>query len=88
MSHVPSLDPESTSYGVILWVCSIILSVISQSVPMLGVPWYDVALSILAKLAPLISTFFLYIINKEVIDAYFIKLFTKAKAKAKARRRR
>lgn len=88
MSHVPSLDPESTSYGVILWVCSIILSVLSQSIPMLGVTWYDIILTLIGKLSPLISTFFLYIINKEVIDAYFIKLFTKAKAKAKARRRR
>lgn len=73
MSHVPQIDPETTSYGVVLWLCSIILGVVADAMPACGPYWIDAILTGVGKLAPLVSTFFLYIINKKTIDAFFSK---------------
>ena len=79
MNPVPPIDPESTSYGVVLWMCSIVLSVISQAMPMLEPSWFDSFLTTIGKLSPLVSTFFLYIINKKTIDNYFKTISKKFK---------
>jgi hypothetical protein len=79
VNHLPSIDPETTSYGVILWLCSLTLTVISNAMPSLEPSWFDLILSTIAKISPLVSTFFLYIINKKAIDSYFRSIKRKIK---------
>lgn len=69
----------NTVYGITLWICSILLSVVNATIPYDN-SWLDITLEILSKLSPLISTFFIYIINKKEIDAFF-----KEKVKRKKR---
>lgn len=68
----------NTVYGVSLWVCSILLSVVNASIPYDN-SWVDVTLEILSKLSPLISTLFIYIINKKEIDKFFKERFKRNK---------
>ncbi len=79
MSHIPPVDPETTSYGVVLWLCSIVLGVVANTMPACGPYWIDTVFTAIGKLAPLVSTFFLYIINKKTIDKYFETISKKFK---------
>lgn len=60
----------NTIYGVALWICSILLSIVNVTIPYDN-SWLDITLEVLSKLSPLISTFFIYIINKKEIDKFF-----------------
>lgn len=70
-----NLDPFGQSpllqiYGIILWICSISMSMANTAVHY-DDSWVDITLEILSKLAPLVSTFFIYIINRKEIDRFF-----------------
>jgi len=87
MNNLPQdLPPETNNpilqmYGFSLWVCSIILGLATNgiSIDQNYLSWLDVCLNIIGKLAPLISTFFLYIINRREIDKYFREKFKRKK---------
>jgi len=77
MQHntLPNLDPDNNnivlqSYGIVLWVCSVTLGLVSSSLKYED-SIIDTILEILSKISPLISTFFLYVINKKTINQYF-----------------
>lgn len=65
-------------YGIVLWVCSVTIGIINNSLHYED-SWVDTILEILSKLAPLISTFFLYIINRKEINKFFKTLKNKKK---------
>ena len=74
-NNLPDLNPNGNNnvlqlYGVVLWVCSITLGLITTSLKYED-SIVDTVLEILSKLAPLLSTFFLYIINRKEIDKFF-----------------
>jgi threonine/homoserine/homoserine lactone efflux protein len=72
MSDFQNLNttPGMGSLGIILWFCSVVASIISNATPSVTPEWLDLILTIVSKLAPVISTYFLYIINKKAIDLY------------------
>lgn len=83
MQHnsLPDLDPNGNNiilqmYGVVLWISSITLGLITTTLKYED-SILDTILEILSKLAPLISTFFLYIINKKDINKFFKTLRSK-----------
>ena len=74
-NNLPDLDPNGNNiilqlYGVVLWVCSVTLGLITTTLKYED-SILDTILEILSKLAPLLSTFFLYIINRKEINKFF-----------------
>lgn len=45
--------------------------------PNAGPSWVDLVLNMIGKSAPIVSTFFLYIINRKSIDSYFKPWFSR-----------
>ena len=77
MQHngLPDLDPAGNNlvlqiYGIVLWVVTVTLGLVNTTIQYHD-SWVDIILEVLNRIAPLISTFFLYIINKKEIHKFF-----------------
>lgn len=69
--------------GFALWTSSMATGVVATTLPDTGPTWQDVILNMIAKSSPLISTWFLYIINRKTIDTYFKQVINSFKHKKK-----
>lgn len=79
---LPDIDPSSKTLTIILWAYTLIVGTITHTAQIpthsiTSVDWIDCILDVISKLTPVISTTFLYIINKKAIDAFFKEKFGK-----------
>jgi|688.fasta_scaffold23727_11 hypothetical protein len=84
MSYMPDVDPSNKILAVILWVYTLVVGAITNTIQiptheLTNISILDIILDIISKLTPVISTIFLYIINKKAIDTFFKSKFRKRK---------
>lgn len=86
MSYTPpDIDPNNKILAIVLWLYTMAVGYVTNTytdpVQITQIHWLDIILEIISKLTPLLSTLFLYIINKKQIDAFFKHKFDWFKSK-------